>query len=604
MSRMRSAILLPLVLIAALAALAEQPRSERIGPPAPSVTDCAECHAAVAASYASGGMARALRPISAVDVSGLGSVPAGSTGFSYRFEKRGAEQRIVEEWTGPDGQPVPGTRNDARLAFAIGAGILDTALVAERGGALWFAPLEILSAQRGIPRHAALAPGHMQVNDLRLRAPITEECLACHTDRLPPRDFPLNALPPHHWQPQGIGCGACHPHGSWHVAWREAELGGQPKSGADPVLDPADLPPLESVSLCARCHLQGDARIYLEPGERGLLPAGGDLLERLAVFVAAGETDEIGFVSQVERMVKSQCFAASLERGERALVCTSCHDAHASLASPAERTRTRAGCVRCHAETGDAIDGRDPPCSLASAERAAQDCVTCHMRLTPPFDVAGVEIHDHFIRRERVEPSRFSSIRTQQTRDGRLERFTWPGERAVPSRGDPGLELMALYAADRPDLALALADKKPAAAIEHLSAYHHLRGSLFDRAGRVDLAVAAYGRALELEPGSPETELNLALALSRVGRGAEGLALLDALLELHPGAEGALRNRALVKLAQNDLAGFRADLEAAQALLPRAENARALASYFRQQGDVQQADRWAVEERRLEPRGR
>lgn len=593
---------IPLGLCAALGAL----WTVRQDPPASAATvsasddACAECHAAIATSWAGTGMARALRPLDGIDFAGLASVRAGATGWRYRLEGAGAKARIVEDWVGPDGVLSADVHNEARLAFAIGAGVLDTSFAAERGGMLWFAPLELLSAHGGKPRRAALAPGHMQVGDLRLRGPITEECLACHTDRSLPRGFPLNRAPGPDWTPAGISCAACHSAGAQHVAWREQELAGAKPAGNDPVLDPGRLAPLERVSLCARCHLQGDARIYLKSFERGLLPPGGDLLEHMAVYVAAEETDDIGFVSQVERMVRSRCFTRSLDRGARALTCETCHDPHRPLEDERERAAARSGCMKCHAAGIEPEPGKDAPCALDFAARGAQDCVACHMRLTPPFDVAGVEIHDHFVRREKVAPSRFAAIRTKQAADGPLARFAWPGakERAPD---DPGLVMIAWIAANQPRKALELVDVKPSASTAALAAYHHLRGSLLESAGRWAQACEAYERALALEPGTPETRLNLGLVLSRAERAAEGLALLDELVREYPRAEGALRNRALVKLSLRDVDGFRADLEAAQSILPRAENARALASWWRQKGDAAAAAHWTAVSRGLDP---
>ena len=77
-----------------------------------------------------------------------------------------------------------------------------------------------------------------------------------------------------------------------------------------------------------------------------------------------------------------------------------------------------------------------------------------------------------------------------------------------------------------------------------------------------------------------------------MGRPAEGIAQLDAILERHPFAEGALRNRGLLKNALGDVRGLASDLEAAQAILPRAELARALAQINRRLGDEAGARLW------------
>ena len=98
-----------------------------------------------------------------------------------------------------------------------------------------------------------------------------------------------------------------------------------------------------------------------------------------------------------------------------------------------------------------------------------------------------------------------------------------------------------------------------------------------------------------------EAVVNLSLVLGGLGRGTEGIALLDDLLTRHPKAEGALRNRAILKLNLGDEAGFASDLEAAHRILPRGVLARALAAYYSRQGQPLEAQAWDQEARRLQP---
>ena len=95
--------------------------------------------------------------------------------------------------------------------------------------------------------------------------------------------------------------------------------------------------------------------------------------------------------------------------------------------------------------------------------------------------------------------------------------------------------------------------------------------------------------------------MNLALLRARLGRTEEAAAGLVALIEDHPRAEGAYRNLALVRLQQGDGEGFVHCLEQAQRLLPRVENARALAAHYRHLGAEAAALRWDEEARTLGP---
>lgn len=561
---------------------------------------CVDCHAAIVASYRKTGMANALNPVQSGEVRGLASVADGPSGFHYRFEGDGNTAAIVEQWKGPQGETTVCVR--AELAFTIGAGLLDRSFAAAVGDVLWFAPLEVLTAHGSVARHAALAPGHAMQSGTRFTIPIAEECLSCHTDTLPPRDYPLNLRPDRKdWQPSGISCDACHGDGDAHVRWREAELAGARHDSTDPIVTGRFTSAIESVSSCARCHLQGDARLALRAGERGVARVGGDVLEQRAIWVAKHPNDDVGFVSHVERLVRSPCFVESAKTGRDALTCVTCHDPHASSFEGTERARVRAACTQCHAETAA---GESHGCSLPLEKRGAQDCVSCHMRKTPVFDVGEVEIHDHFIRRENPPPSRFEKLRVKEAQDGELALFTWPGKPAASYADDAGLWMMAYMSLGRPDRAWVYAAREPGTVARALPMYHHLRGSLLESQGKLEEARASYEAALALDPEQAESAVNQGGLLYKLARHAEGEAVLDRVIEKHPKAYSAMRNRALIRKARGDDAGFVRDLEVAHRISPSGPVARALAQHFQKLGRMDESARWLAEVRRLEPQGR
>jgi predicted CXXCH cytochrome family protein len=608
---LRTSITALALLLPALVAL--DARGSQSTPSSPDATAlgaerCVDCHAATVASYARTGMARALGPIEAGELAGLGPVPAGETGYRYHFEgarKPGAEGGlpawIVESFGEP--QSPEHVRSAAQLAFAVGAGDLDRSYVALQHGRWWFAPLEVLSAAGEKPRHAELAPGHSIQPLLRLESPIGEECLACHTDRPPPRGYPLNLEPAAAagWTPRGISCAACHGDVDAHADWREQELAGHRPAGADPVLQHRSLDLEQRLSVCARCHLQGDARVALTPGERGVPPPGGDFLDRWAVFVPRVPDDDVAFVSHVERLVASPCYLGSRdERDPRAgLSCETCHDPHRPTSDERERLRVRSACLECHAV--ERSPAEPDGCSLPLAERSARDCVDCHMPTTAVFDVGHVRIHDHRIARQPAPAQSYESLRVQHSTDGDLSVFAWPGRARQEYAEDPGLAMMAAVIARFPQRALALVDREPAPSVSALATYHHLRGVLLEQLERPADAAQAYGAALSRDREQIDSAVNLSLVLGRLGRVDDGIELATRVLERHPRAEGALRNRALLRLSAGDEAGFAADLAAAHGHFPRAAVARALADWARRDGDTARADELEDQARRLAP---
>jgi predicted CXXCH cytochrome family protein len=524
-------------------------------------------------------MARALGFVEAAEFEHLEPV-RDAAGFEYRYGARDGIGILRESTPGGHERVYP-------VAFAIGAGEQDRSYAVFDGRTLWFSPLEVLSAHGASPRRAALAPGNAIAPGSRLSVPITAECLGCHTDALPPPSWPLN-LVPETWTPRGISCGACHAFAAEHAAWRAAELGGASPDGADPLLAPAHLGRFEALSLCAACHLQGDARIALVAGELGPPPPGGDLLERRALFVARAPTDDVGFVSQVERLMLSACFQGS------EMTCTTCHDPHRSLADPAERARTRAACGACH--SGLAAGHGAPP-----AGGPARDCVDCHMRRTPVFDVAEVEIHDHWIQAEPPAPSVPGPLRICESSEGDWKRARWPGVPPPEHANDPGLLMMALAHRGHRERALEMLDIPPGPAARDLAMYHHVRAGLLEAAGRPSDARAAYERALALDPSQAASATNLALLEAAAGLAPQGRARLDALLTRHPFAEGALRNRALLRRQAGDLAGARLDLEAAQRVRADPAVAHALALLCAALGDADASSRWQRVRLELDP---
>jgi predicted CXXCH cytochrome family protein len=565
--------------------------------------DCMDCHGDLVADWSRTGMARSLQAVEPGELDGLGVVADGPDGYLYQFARTPDRERHVLGETRTD---TPGHALGSMLVLGIGSAERDRSYVAIHGRGMWFAPVEVLSTAHG--RRAVLAPGAMMSPGTRLTMPITPECLGCHTDAPPPRTFPLNSWPdPATWQPRGISCAACHGASAAHAGWQEGQLSGENPEGTDPILRHGELDRWAQLSVCAACHLQGDARLVLDPHQLGPPAPGGDLLEQRALFVAAEPSDEVGFVSQVERLVLSRCFI------ESEMTCTTCHDPHRTLHEDEERERVRAACARCHPGEGPTRSRRgEEPSQVASACSRemreelddARDCVGCHMPRTGVFDVAEITIHDHYIRTDGSDarlPSGPDALRFAESATGDWQRFRWPGTAAPAHVDDPGLWMMALAAGQHLGRALARADEAPGPTAAGLPMYHHVRGSLLESNGRPEEAAAAYEHALELDPELAPSAINLGLLLGQLGRGQEGREHLDAVIERYPFSDGALRNRAVLRHEAGDLQGFVDDLTRAFDANPRAKLAGLLAEFFAGRGDGDSAQRWRELARRLDP---
>jgi hypothetical protein len=540
-------------------------------------------------------MARTLAPTLPGELDGLGPVTDGESGFHYQFARTpDGSRHVLGELQKQDVTHAVGVE----VLFGIGSGTRDRSYAVGHGAGVWFAPLEVLTRPTG--RQAVLAPHAAMNPGSRFRVPITAECLGCHTNHLPPEVFPLNVRhDPRDWQPRGISCPACHGAAQAHARWQEADLEDEPLDHPDPVQFVNEFNRRQKMSLCAACHLQGDARIVLEKKALGPPAPGGDVLEARALFVAREPNHEVGFVSQVERLTRSACYLKS------EMVCTTCHNPHRTLAEETERQRVRAACQVCHASRGAeepsnarAEGSSAPACSNASMPSGSpsNDCATCHMPLVGVFDVAEVEIHDHYIRKDtRAAPkaSHASNLRPAESATGDWKRFQWPDGGPPPTHlEDPGLWMMALASGGHEARARERVDEAPGETAAGLPMYHHVRAGLLESMGRRAEARRSYEKALALDPVLAVSAINLGLLLGQDGELQAGRQRLDAVLERHPLAVGALRNRAVLRGMEGDGPGALEDLERAFQAKPSAELARVLAGLCRSQGIPERAAQW------------
>lgn len=553
---------------------------------------CRNCHPEIARSWSGSGMARSLGPVEAEEFPPLTQLDPVQDGAGYRY----AFARS------PEGTPLliethkdhPDHARPSALAFAIGSGEHDRSYAAAVGPLMAFAPLEVLTSDAG--RHAALAPGNSMQAGARFDSPIGADCLRCHTDSLPAPNWPEDLGPdPANWSPRGISCGACHGAVAQHAsAQATLEAGGSLEATGGSLPKLSALSRIERVSVCAACHLQGDASIELLLGAHGLPKVGGDLLDSRAIFVATKGTKEIGFVSQVERLALSRCFSAAPE-----MDCSTCHDPHQSLHSTADnfavRRSVRDACVKCH----------EPEDCATPAERRAQgDCASCHMPSMGVFDVAEVQIHDHYIRRDAPRgrgPTPANRLRVEESPTGDWRLFSWPGEAPPAYTDDPGLWLLALGGRGHEQRATSYLDQALGARSSALPHVHHARGLLLERAGRTEEAEDAYRAAFALDQAHAQSAINLALILQRSERTREGLNILDKVIARFPQAEGALRNRAILRLDSGDTAGMAADLEAAFWIRPSAAIADKLAEWLQSTGNSAEARRWRAAAASVDP---
>ena len=307
---------------------------------------CAKCHASKVASQQKHAMARAAVPAGDAEILRQHDHLSFRIG-PYREEivTKGAKSVLIVT--------SGAAHSSTELQWAFGVGHLGQTYVYEKNGGYYESHLTFFSSSQdlnitpgqspGMPRNLEEAAGR------RMPPAETRACFACHTtasvtnNELDVKD----AVP-------GVTCEACHGPGSSHVA---AMNSGALEPGADLIMNPSRLNPVESVDYCGACHRTWEDVVT----NIGL----GSLNLRFAPY----------------RLENSKCWS----KPDARLTCVACHDPHQPLEHDAAFYDSR--CLQCHAngpgaKTAAAQRSSNHPDSDhpgAACPVSTKNCTTCHM---------------------------------------------------------------------------------------------------------------------------------------------------------------------------------------------------------------------------------
>ena len=519
---------------------------------------CFGCHRREVADYLGHGMASTVGPVG--EGPPTGTVENPRNGLTYQLERReGASWLTARRGDG-------GERRQ-RLVGRIGSGRFDVSWVGEEvdpsgggTGRLFFAPVETLSEHGN-----ELSPFELGEGAVGLDLALTRGCLVCHTDTplasLPgasvapaadgsPRLYPSNALGGDAFEHlRSPGCDACHGDPELHLAMvnRSDAVSLEGDSGLRRLVEE---PAGAQRDVCARCHLQGDARIDLA-SEAGGLRSDRPLAAQVPVLVPAQPGDDFRFVSQLERLALSPCF-----EGTPSMTCTTCHRPHQGVEQQGTASFD-AVCAACHQ------DSCNRPTDLAVATvtgepaRTQGACVDCHVRRSQPFDLPHVRSADHFVRRHIPRPQ--DDIPHRQFDDPSGDLVLYDDGRLAEVLATPagkrwldGVEAMAWLSLGRPQAASegfegfpppgstqtrAPSAPEPLVPLETLVSFHQTRGLVFLATGRPAEARLAWQETLALDPSKVGTRLDLARLQLDLGDVRGALVGTQAVIDAYPRAE-------------------------------------------------------------------
>jgi len=444
---------------------------------------CAACHADIFKAYRETPMARS----SGTVTGGLapGSFLHRASGSSYRIDGSGSVTVLTSSR-----QPV-----EKKLAYFIGSGAAGQSYIWSRNGFLFQAPVTWYSQQS----RWDVSPGYEEDRISRWSRPIALDCLNCHSSqvRLAAGFENRYAEPP--FAQAGIGCERCHGPGSEHT------------QGRGRMVNPAKLDAARRDSVCAQCHMSGEARETRAARRFEDYRPGALLADYAAYFVYEG-APLLKATSYVEKLAASRCKVASGNR----MWCGTCHDPHRVPAAADRVSWYRAACLGCH--------------QPAECKRG-NDCVSCHM---PKGQVAAVGhgvLTDHSI-------PRIPSQAVAQSRSlWKLQPFS-PADAGQRELGLAYAETAA-RTGDARQVQEALRLLPDAGQDEQVE----LRlADLYQRTGNPERAAVLYRSALRKDPGAQAALVNLGNLYAAAGHLDDAVLLWREAVRREPCQAEAARN--------------------------------------------------------------
>jgi len=345
---------------------------------------CRECHGNVHKSFMKTGMGQsfdsASRAKSAASFGDHAVVYDSVLNFYYKPFWRG-DSLFVKEYRLADGDTVH--KRIEQIDFIVGSGQHTNSHIIERNNYFYQAPITFYT-QKGV---WDLAPGFEEGASSRFSRQIGQECMTCHNG-LP--DFEERSRNKFHSVKTGIDCERCHGPGELHVERKRAGKIIDTSQYADStIVNPARLTKELQMSLCQRCHLQGNAVLKEGKSWEDFQP-GMHLDSIMNVFLPEykGQEDRFIMASQAERLRESACYTQS------DMSCITCHNPHVSVEETSIAT-FNSKCQNCHNGAGKKSECTE---DMATRNKEDDNCSGCHMPKSGSIDIPHVSITDHHIK--------------------------------------------------------------------------------------------------------------------------------------------------------------------------------------------------------------
>ncbi len=542
---------------------------------------CANCHAAIAATYRQTGMARAFYTPAPEDFPASRPFHHAASDTWYRIIARDGRFYQRSWQIGPSRREE--SVSETSIDSMMGSGNhVRTYLHRTPRNTLVELPLAWYAEKGG---YYAMNPGFDTPHPPASRR-VGYDCMFCHNayPEIPVGHDDSGSEPVFAANlPSGIDCQRCHGPGEAHIATPS-------KSN---IVNPAKLSDERALDVCAQCHLETTSFPLpnvvrrFDKGPFDYQPG-----QSLSTFVlhfdhapGTGHDDKLEIVSSVYRLRKSQCFLQS--RG--ALTCTTCHNPHDIPHGPGAAAKYDKVCGKCHAAKVQ---------TLVAAQSHPSDtrCTACHMPKRRTEDVVHAVVTDHLIQRrapanptaelaERHGPAAqyrgevvpygesepiytaFAQVSAKSNLEAGIRRLESDIETLKPARPEFLIELGDAYSATGQSSKAAEAyrralAKRPNSALILRRLGDPLQATRVDPndpQAWYDLGLAqsnadALRRAIALDPEFAEAHNTLGAVLAESGHASEAESEFQTALRLAPANAGAHGNIAHLLAERGDLA--------------------------------------------------
>jgi Flp pilus assembly protein TadD len=353
---------------------------------------CARCHEKLCDSYHSHPMARSFSAVADVkpreDDAGK---PSFSTPGSYRYRVERTAEGMFHRESRSDAEGKVVYNQGVQVHYAIGSGKRGRTYAIDRGGLLFESPITWYGGRN----RWDLSPGYVAGRHPRFDRRITNACLGCHAGRVNPDPEQIYRFRQPVVLEAAISCERCHGPGKDHIAFHDGPRKKPP--AADPIVNPAKLPPRKRDAVCYQCHLHGEERVLRYGRSEFDFRPGMELEDVWAVFVRGGRIGPDGStraVSHVEQMRQSVCY----QKSDGAMGCITCHDPHGTPSAKQRVAFYREKCNRCH--SGPSKKECSKPLAERNLPAVQNSCIQCHMPRLKASDVPHTSQTDHRVLRD------------------------------------------------------------------------------------------------------------------------------------------------------------------------------------------------------------